>query len=80
MATELSRRAQRRQNGSASAPEPASRAALKRLANERRMEREFAWAFAITLSLTTLYLIWRLPWGHHIPALVLHFMKSMQRI
>jgi len=43
-----------------------SRADLKRAARERQMERQFAWAFIITVTLTTLYLIWRLPWGHQI--------------
>lgn len=68
MATpELSRR--RRQRGAGAAPgDPGgtSRADLKRAAQERRMERQFAWAFVVTVSLTTLYLVWRLPWGHQI--------------
>ncbi len=80
MATELSRRAQRQQGTSTSPSEPLSRAELKRMAHERQMEREFAWAFSITLTLTTLYLIWRLPWGHQIPQLVVHFVKSLQWI
>jgi hypothetical protein len=80
MATELSRRAQHAYRESNSPPEPLSRTAIKRMADERRMERKFAWAFSVILSLTTLYLIWRLPWGHHIPGLVIHFVESLQRI
>jgi hypothetical protein len=43
-----------------------SRTAMKRLVQERRMEQQFIWAFLVTISSTTLYLVWRMPWGQEL--------------
>ncbi|WP_053957806.1 hypothetical protein [Sulfobacillus thermosulfidooxidans] len=81
MATsELSRRARQNKSESSFTVERVSRADLKRMAQQRRMEREFAWAFSITLTFTTLYLIWRLPWGQQALVSVLHFVKTLHRL
>lgn len=43
--------------------EPPSRSARGRLVRERKVERRFAWAFGVVVTVTTLYLTARLPWG-----------------
>ncbi|WP_156023701.1 hypothetical protein [Sulfobacillus thermosulfidooxidans] len=81
MATsELSRRARHNKSEPPFTTDPVSRADLKRMVQQRRMEREFAWACSITLTSTTLYLIWRLPWGQQVLISVLHFVKTLHRI
>ena len=76
MATEVSRRAHGTQGEPSLTSDLTSRTDIKRRADERRMEREFAWAFSITLTVTTLYLIWRLPWGQQVLVVARHFIKS----
>ncbi len=69
MATpEISRRTrqQMRRQASAEQAETISRADMRRMAQEQRMERQFAWTFLVTISATTAYLIWRMPWGQEI--------------
>ncbi len=40
-----------------------SRSLRGRLVRERQVERRFAWAFGLVVTVTTLYLVARSPWG-----------------
>lgn len=40
-----------------------SRSVQGRLVRERKVERRFAWAFGLVVTVTTLYLMARSPWG-----------------
>lgn len=40
-----------------------SRSVRGRLVRERQVERRFAWAFGLVVTVTTVYLLARSPWG-----------------